>query len=79
MTNRLGLSLILIGMLAMLVFAISALNQQGDLTTLLGGAILCVIGLWFRRRAVRTKEQQSLRFQTLRRIRGVDEEVASEE
>ncbi|NIS82503.1 MAG: hypothetical protein GTO14_20370 [Anaerolineales bacterium] len=77
MTNRLGLAFILIGVLVMLVFVISASNQQGDMITLLAGAILCIIGLWLRRKSTRA-ERRASRFQLLRRFQGAEEEEIGE-
>lgn len=74
MSSRVGLALILIGTIAMLVYAISASNQQGDATTLLIGAMLCILGLWIRRRAVRARQHRPQRFQILRRMRAGEED-----
>lgn len=74
MSSRVGLALILIGTIAMLVYAISASNEQGNTTTLIFGAVLCILGLWIRRRAARVKEHRAQRFQILRRRRISDDE-----
>jgi formate-dependent nitrite reductase membrane component NrfD len=76
MTSRFSLALILIGVIVMMVFLITTSNQQGDLTTLLVGAALCLIGMLVRRRAARAERLEAGRFQLLRRVwsRGEDPE-----
>lgn len=74
MTLRFSLALILIGMIVMMVFIITFSNQQGDLTTLLAGAALCLLGVLVRRRAARTERLKADRFRLLRRLSGRGED-----
>ena len=67
MTHRLSLALILIGVISLLVYVISASNQQGDYTLLLIGACISLLGVLLRRRAIRSRASQSQRFRLLRR------------
>jgi hypothetical protein len=70
MTSRFSLALILIGVIVMMVFVTTTSIQQGDLTTLLAGAALCLIGMLIRRRAARSERLEADRFRMLRRLRG---------
>ena len=74
MTSRFGLALILIGTISLVVFLITYSNQQADLSTLLIGASLCVLGLLLRRRAARQAETEIRRFRMLRRWSKNDDE-----
>ncbi|MEJ2550017.1 MAG: hypothetical protein P8Z42_15270 [Anaerolineales bacterium] len=67
MTHRLSLALILIGAISLLVYVISASNQQGNPELLLIGACISLLGILLRRRAIRSRESQSQRFRLLRR------------
>jgi glucose-6-phosphate-specific signal transduction histidine kinase len=67
MTHRLSLALILIGVISLLVYVISASNQQGDYKLLLIGACISLLGVLLRRRAIRSRASQSQRFRLLRR------------
>jgi hypothetical protein len=67
MTHRFSLALILIGVIALLVYIISASNQEGDPQLLLIGACISLIGLLLRRRAIRNRSSQAQRFRLLRR------------
>ena len=67
MLHRFALALLLIGVISLLVYTISASNQQGDPQVLLVGACFCLIGLLLRRRAKRFETQRAQRFRLLRR------------
>lgn len=68
MAFRFGLALILIGLISLMVFAVTSQNQEGDVRTLLLGASLCALGLMIRRRIVRRNRIESGRFRMFRRI-----------
>jgi hypothetical protein len=74
MTSRFSLALILIGVIVMMVFLITTSNQQGDLTTLLVGTALCLIGMLIRRRVARAEHREAERFRLIRSVwsRGED-------
>ncbi len=67
MTHRFSLALIMIGAISLLVYVISASNQQGDPNLLLFGACISLLGMLLRRRAIRSRASQSQRFRLLRR------------
>lgn len=67
MVHRFSLALILIGVIALLVYIISASNQEGDPQLLLIGACISLIGLLLRRRAIHSRASQAQRFRLLRR------------
>jgi hypothetical protein len=69
MLFRLGSALILIGLIILVVFALTLSVGQADLRALLAGASLAVLGLLIHR-SVRQNRQQTGRFRTLRRIMG---------
>ena len=68
MAYRLGLALILIGLICLMVFAVTYLNQEGDTRTLLLGASLCALGLIIRRRIARRNQVDTGRFRIFRRF-----------
>jgi hypothetical protein len=67
MAHRFSLALILIGVITLLVYIISASNQEGDPQVLLVGACTSLMGLLLRRRAIRSSARQTQRFRLLRR------------
>ena len=67
MAHRFSLALILIGVIILFVYVISASNQEGDPQQLLIGACISLIGLLLRRRAIRSRASQVQRFRLLRR------------
>lgn len=69
MLFRLGSALILIGLIALMVFAVTLSAGQADVRTLLAGSGLAVLGLLIRRR-VRQDRTNAGRFRTLRRVLG---------
>ncbi|MGH2606210.1 MAG: hypothetical protein ACRDG5_06425 [Anaerolineales bacterium] len=70
MVARLGSALVLLGLIALTVFAVTLPAGQGDLRTLLLGAVLAALGLMLRRRSRPSEEDQPGRFSTLRKILG---------
>jgi hypothetical protein len=68
MAYRFGLALILIGLISLMVFAVTYLNQEGDVLTLLLGASLCALGLMIRRRLAQRNRIDSGRFRIFRRF-----------
>lgn len=68
MAYRFGLALILIGLISLMVFTVTSLNQEGDVRTLLLGASLCALGLIMRRRIARRNRTESGRFRIFRRL-----------
>jgi len=76
MTARFALALILIGLITLIVFVTTYMNQEGDVRSLLLGAILCALGLILRRREARRERAESGRFRMLRRLseRGEEDE-----
>ncbi len=69
MLFRLGSALILIGLIALVVFALTLSVGQADLRVLLAGAGLAILGLLIHR-SVRRDRLRAGRFRTLRRILG---------
>jgi uncharacterized membrane protein len=67
MAYRFGLALILIGLISLMVFAVTYMNQEGDVRTLLLGAGLCALGLIIRRRIARRDKIESGRFRMFHR------------
>jgi hypothetical protein len=76
MAYRFGLALILIGLICLMVFAVTYMNQEGDARTLLLGASLCALGLIIRRRIARRDRIETNRFRMLRQFseRNLEEE-----
>jgi peptidoglycan/LPS O-acetylase OafA/YrhL len=70
MVARLGSALVLLGLIALTVFAVTLPAGQGDPRTLLLGAVLAALGLILRRRPRPSEEDQPGRFSTLRKILG---------
>jgi len=71
MSLRLASALILVGLIALVVFLLTAQIGQGDTAVLLLGAALTVLGLLIRRRTLRRMQRLSRgRFRLLRRLRG---------
>jgi hypothetical protein len=70
MLFRLGSALILIGLIILLVFALTLSAGQADPRTLLAGAGLAIIGLLIHRRVRRDQPASADRFRTFRRIMG---------
>ncbi len=68
MLRRLGSALILIGLVVMVVYLVSSTIGQGDILTLLGGAVCSLLGLWLRRRATAQSAAEPARFRALRRL-----------
>jgi uncharacterized membrane protein len=68
MAYRFGLALILIGLICLMVFAVTFLNHEGDVRTLLLGASLCALGLMVRRRIARRDRIDTGRFRIFRRF-----------
>lgn len=69
MVGRLGSALVLLGLIALTVFAVTLPAGQADPRTLLLGAGLAALGLLLRRRPP-SPEDQPGRFSTLRKILG---------
>jgi hypothetical protein len=69
MLFRLGSALILIGLITLVVFALTLSVGQADLRALLAGAGLAVLGLLIHR-GVRQNRSRTGRFRSLRRIMG---------
>jgi hypothetical protein len=70
MAYRFGLALILIGLISLMVFAITFTNSTGDIRILLLGASLCALGLIIRRRTAQQNRANTGRFRMLRRFGG---------
>ena len=68
MTARFALALILIGLITLMVFVTTYMNQEGDVRSLLLGASLCALGLILRRRVARREQAEPSRFRMLRRL-----------
>ncbi len=68
MAYRFGLALILIGLISLIVFAVTFLNHEGDVRTLLLGASLCALGLMIRRRIAQRNHTDTGRFRIFRRF-----------
>ena len=68
MAYRFGLALILIGLISLMVFAVTSLNQEGDIRSLLLGASLCALGLMIRRRIAQRNRTEAGRFRMFRRF-----------
>lgn len=77
MLARLGSALILIGLVLMVVFLMTATIDQENPLTLLAGAAVSGLGLLLRRRQPPPPDPG--RFQTLRRLLGSDEGQEQEE
>jgi uncharacterized membrane protein len=75
MVYRFSLALILIGLICLMIFALSFTYLQGDLRSLLVGASLCALGLILRRRAARRERIEPTRFRMLRRTTERDEDI----
>jgi len=75
MTARFAQALILIGLIALMVFVTTYMNQEGDVRSLLLGVSLCALGLIIRRRVARRERAESGRFRMLRRLSERGEEV----
>jgi hypothetical protein len=73
MLYRLGSALMLIGLVALVIFALTQSIGQGDMRLLVAGAGLAAAGLWLHRRGVPRLPSQR-RFSTLRRMLGDPEE-----
>ncbi|HEY43365.1 MAG TPA: hypothetical protein G4O11_05215 [Anaerolineae bacterium] len=69
MAYRFGLALILIGLISLMVFTVTYMNQEGDARTLLLGASLCALGLIIRRRIARQERIEAGRFRMFRQFR----------
>ncbi|HSR47848.1 MAG TPA: hypothetical protein VLL77_07640 [Anaerolineales bacterium] len=69
MLARLGTALAFVGVIILVVFAITFSADQADLRTLLVGAGLAVLGLVLRRRGAPTAAESS-RFVTMRKVMG---------
>jgi hypothetical protein len=76
MAYRFGLALILIGLISLIVFTVTYMNQEGDVRTLLLGASLCALGLTIRRRIARRNRIEAGRFRMFRRS---NERITEEE
>jgi Flp pilus assembly protein TadB len=72
MAFRLGSAFVLIGTIVLVVFLLTFSINQANPLALLAGAGLCIVGLWIRRRAARSKELRAERFRMLRRWTGKD-------
>jgi len=70
MASRFGSALILIGLVSLVVFILTLQIQQPNTIALLLGSSLTALGLVIRRSAARNAQRRTVRFQTLRRIRG---------
>lgn len=75
MIGRLGTALILIGLITLVVFLLTAQVQEADLTILLFGAGVSLFGLLFRRQGAKRAKRQSTRFQLLRRLKDSGDEL----
>ena len=69
MASRFGSALILIGLISLVVFALTLQIHQPNSLALLLGASLTALGLVIRRRAARNAQRRTARFHTLRRLR----------
>lgn len=78
MLARFGSALILIGIVLMVVYLVSASIEQGTLILLLFGAGISALGLYFRK-AGAAKERSASRFRTVRKVLGNPPESAEEE
>ncbi len=67
---RLGTSLILLGVIALVVFVMTLTIEQASLWTLLAGALLSATGLILRRRFAEPLPPRPERFKLLRRLIG---------
>ncbi|MGA9533423.1 MAG: hypothetical protein WBR18_11965 [Anaerolineales bacterium] len=72
MLSRLGSALILIGVILMVVYLVTATVGQSDFRLLLSGFGAAALGLFFHRRG--STPVEGARFQGLRRLLGEDEE-----
>jgi len=70
MLFRLGSAFILIGLIALVVFALTLSAGAADLRALLVGAGLAILGLLIHRRVRQARPQAAGRFRTVRRILG---------
>ena len=70
MIVRLGSALVLMGLIALVIFAVTSANDQADPRTLLLGAGLSALGLLLRRRPAEPEEEDGGRFETLRKLIG---------
>lgn len=68
MLARLGSALILLGVIALVVFAVSLTSVPPDLTLLAAGSGLSALGLLLRLRAARQARAEPSRFRTLRKM-----------
>ena len=78
MLFRLGSAFILIGLIALLVFALTLSAGEADLRALLAGAGLAILGLLIHHRVRQGRPKGAGRFRTLRRVLG-DREREEEE
>ena len=69
MLSRLGSALVLLGLITLVVFAIT-LPDGPDVRTLVLGASLAALGLLLRRQSPRPAENEEGRFATLRKVLG---------
>lgn len=67
--RRLGAALLLIALIILLVFLVTASAGHSNLDTLLAGLAAAFVG-WLLRRSARRERQPSRRFRTLRRVMG---------
>ncbi|HET7011107.1 MAG TPA: hypothetical protein VFI11_10055 [Anaerolineales bacterium] len=65
---RLGTALVLMGTIALVVFVLTYSAGMADLRTLLAGAGLTILGLFFRRRGTPAPEEEPARFRTVRKL-----------
>ncbi|MEE9513174.1 MAG: hypothetical protein V3V46_03765 [Anaerolineales bacterium] len=75
MISRLGTALILVGIIALVVFLLTAQVQEADLNVLLFGVGASLFGLLLRRRSARQSARKSTRFQMLRRFKDGGEDL----
>ena len=67
--RRLGAALLLIALIILLVFLVTASAGESNLDTLLAGLAAAFLG-WLLRRSARRERQPPRRFRTLRRVTG---------
>ena len=75
MISRLGIALILVGIITLVVFLLTSQVQEADLNVLLLGVGASLSGLLLRRRGARQSARQSSRFQMLRRFKDGGEDL----
>lgn len=60
--------MVLIGVVVMVVYLVTATIGQGNALALLAGAVSSLLGLWLRRRAGPQEPAEPTRFRTIKRL-----------